>query len=137
MTSWRASHRVPELRIEMARFALAGVLGLLADVVLLYVTLALGLGLFTGRTISFICAVWVTWQLNRRYTFTTHGSVWRAWWRYLGSMMIGGVINFAAYSAVIFWFRDLPLLPMIAVLAGSLAGMGINFVSAKFFVFGR
>lgn len=121
----------------MVPFAFAGLLGLLTDVLILYLTLALGLGLFAGRTISFTCAVWVTWQFNRRYTFNSHGSAWRQWWRYLGSMMIGGVINYAAYSAILICSRDHLLLPMIAVAAGSLAGMTVNFVSAKFFVFGR
>lgn len=128
-----------EARVELARFAIAGVLGLLADVALLYLALALGFGPFAGRALSFLGAVFVTWQFNRRYTFNSRPGVsaWREWWSYLGAMLLGGAVNYGVYSAFILLFRDLPLLPMIAVGAGSLAGMTVNFINAKYFVFHR
>lgn len=128
-----------DARSQMVRFAVAGVAGLVADVVVLYVMLALGMGLFGGRAISFLSAVWVTFRLNRRYTFGSHPdqSVWGEWWRYLGAMIAGGAVNYAAYSAVVVLFPNLPFLPMVAVAAGSLAGMSVNFASAKFLVFRR
>lgn len=127
-----------EARGEMVRFALAGVVGLLTDVLVLYLALALGLGLFAGRAVSFLAAVWVTFQLNRRVTFGAGagGPVWRAWWRYLAAMLVGGIVNYAVYSGVVVMF-SFPFLPLVAVAAGSLAGMALNFVSAKFFVFSR
>ncbi len=126
-------------RAEIVRFALAGVAGLVTDVSVLYMTLALGMGWYVGRVFSFLAAVWVTWQINRRYTFAgiADGSIWREWWRYLLAMMGGGLVNYAAYSAIIVLFKGLPLLPLVAVAIGSLAGMTINFVGAKFFVFYR
>ena len=57
------------------------------------------------------------------------------WWRYLGAMLGGGAVNYAAYSAVIGFGPANPLLPLAAVMCGSLAGMTVNFISAKFFVF--
>jgi len=126
-------------RSQFVRFAVAGVAGLAADVVVLYAMLALGLGMFGGRTISFLSAVWVTFMLNRRFTFGRRSdqSVWGEWWRYLGAMIAGGAVNYAAYSAVVVLFPKLPFLPLLAVAAGSLAGMSVNFVSAKFLVFRR
>lgn len=132
------------IRREALRFAAAGVAGLVADVALLYVALALGLGFYAGRVVSFLGAVWVTWQINRRYTFhgERSGSVWLEWWRYLLAMAGGGVLNYAVYSLVVWLLRGWPplppvLLPMLAVGSGSLAGMVLNFASAKFFVFQR
>jgi putative flippase GtrA len=130
---------VAEARDELARFAAAGVLGLVADVAILYLALALGTGPFAGRALSFLGAVAVTWQFNRRYTFSSRPGVsaWREWWSYLGAMLLGGAVNYGVYSALILLFRDVPLLPLIAVAAGSLSGMAVNFVNAKYFVFHR
>jgi putative flippase GtrA len=127
----------------MARFAFAGVAGLAVDVAVLYLALGLGLGFYAGRVVSFLCAVFATWQINRRYTFTGAGvdaaavSLWREWWLYLAAMMGGGLVNYAAYSAAIAFGPRVALWPMAAVAIGSLGGMAVNFASAKFFVFKR
>lgn len=133
-----------KIRREALRFAAAGVAGLVADVALLYLALALGLGWYGGRALSFLGAVWVTWQINRRYTFdgARSGSRWVQWWRYLLAMAGGGLLNYAVYSAAVWLLRGWPplpqvLVPLLAVGAGSLAGMVLNFTSAKFFVFQR
>jgi putative flippase GtrA len=125
----------------MARFAIAGVAGLAVDVAVLYLALALGLGFYAGRVVSFLCAVYATWQINRRYTFAAVDAVapWRQWWRYLAAMMGGGLVNYTAYSAVIaFGPRAAPWLTVaVAVAIGSLAGMAVNFAGARLFVFKR
>lgn len=119
------------------RFAAAGILGLVVDVAVLYGAIALGLGWFSGRAISFLAAVWSTWQFNRRFTFARSEQlgIWEEWWRYLSAMLVGGVVNYAAYSAVVLALPGVPLLPMVAVAIGSLSGLAVNFVSAKYFVF--
>ena len=122
---------------EVVRFVIAGILGLAVDVAVLYGAMALGMGWFFGRALSFLSAVWTTWQFNRRFTFAPREqlSAWQEWWRYLSAMLLGGAVNYAAYSALVIARPGLPLLPMIAVVAGSLSGMVVNFVSAKYFVF--
>ncbi|MDL2357484.1 MAG: GtrA family protein [Pseudomonadota bacterium] len=127
---------------ELARFAAAGVAGLAVDVAVLYLALAAGCGPYGGRVLSFLCAVFATWQINRRYTFAAGaevvgGSLWREWWRYLVAMLGGGLVNYGAYSGAIAVGPRAPLWPMAAVALGSLAGMAVNFASAKFFVFKR
>ena len=125
---------------QLLRFGVVGVLGLLVDVAVLYLGLWLGLGYYAGRMLSFLCAVWVTWRCNRRYTFIrAHGagspSPWREWCRYLAAMALGGGVNFAAYSAALLVLPPGAWLGAAAVAIGSLAGMSVNFISAKFFVF--
>lgn len=124
---------------QLLRFGAGGVLGLAVDVAVLYGAMALGMGWFLGRGLSFLAAVWVTWQFNRRLTFSRRErmSTWEEWWRYLSAMLLGGAVNYAAYSVIMVAQPRWPLLPMIAVAAGSLAGMLVNFVSAKYFVFRR
>jgi putative flippase GtrA len=121
----------------MLRFAIAGVIGFLVDAGVLYGMLALGAGYFVGRAVSFVAAVWSTWQFNRRFTFVagSNRSAWAEWWYYLAAMLAGGAVNYAAYSAAILVLPKNALLPLIAVGIGSLAGMAVNFVSAKLVVF--
>lgn len=125
------------MKREMLRFAIAGVIGLVVDACVLYGMLALGAGYFIGRAASFAAAVWSTWQFNRRFTFVqgSNKSAWAEWWHYLLAMVGGGVVNYAVYSAVVLVLPKSALLPLIGVALGSLAGMVVNFVSAKLWVF--
>ncbi|SDH63942.1 GtrA family protein [Paraburkholderia phenazinium] len=122
---------------QVLQFVIAGVVGFVVDAGILYLTLALGLGYFAGRAVSFLCAVWATWQINRRYTFAAARteSAWVEWWRYLAAMSVGGVVNYCAYSATVLTLKGIPFLPVVAVAVGSLAGMVVNFASAKLWVF--
>lgn len=122
---------------QFASFALVGIAGLVVDVAVLYAGLSIGLGYYGGRVCSFLAAVWATWELNRRYTFAggPADAARPQWWRYLLAMLGGGVVNYTAYSAVVSFAPGLSFLPVVAVAAGSLAGMVVNFSSAKFLVF--
>ena len=120
---------------QFLRFGASGVAGLAADMGVLYLALALGAGYYLGRLLSFLFAVWVTWRLNRRFTFVATASAWREWWRYLAVMLGGGAINYAAYVLALHVLPEARWAPAIGVAVGSLAGMGFNFVSAKLFVF--
>ncbi|MCP3728241.1 GtrA family protein [Paraburkholderia sp. CNPSo 3272] len=125
------------MRAQVLRFALVGAIGFVADAGTLWVALHLGSGYFAGRAASFLVAVWVTWQLNRRFTFDARrsGSAWHEWWRYLAAMSAGGCFNYAAYCAVILTLPHTAYVPFLGVAAGSLAGLAVNFASARWWVF--
>jgi putative flippase GtrA len=120
---------------QLATFAIAGALGFLVDVAVLYGALALGAGWVAGRLLSFLAAAGFTWRFNRRYTFAATDSPWREWWRYLASMAAGMLINFSIYSVVLSLVPVAWWSPAFAVGCGSLGGMVANFTSAKLFVF--
>lgn len=120
---------------QFLRFAATGVAGLVADMGALYLALALGSGYYLGRLLSFLFAVWVTWSLNRRYTFSATSNPWREWLRYLTAMLGGGAINYGTYTLVLQLVPPGAWAPAVGVAAGSLAGMLFNFISAKRFVF--
>ncbi len=120
---------------QLLRFAVTGVIGLVADVVVLYAALALGCDHYTGRLLSFLAAVLVTWRINRRYTFTPSDSQWTEWWRYLGAMSGGALLNLGAYALTLWLLPPASWLPALGVAVGSLSGMTLNFLSAKYFVF--
>ncbi|WP_408285052.1 GtrA family protein [Paraburkholderia graminis] len=125
------------MNAQFIRFAVAGVVGFAADAGVLYLALACGLGPFFGRVISFLAAVWVTWQINRRYTFRERAerSAWVEWWRYLLSMLTGASVNYAAYTLVILSGPRSSWLPLVGVACGSVAGMFVNFFAAKLWAF--
>lgn len=120
---------------QLGSFAVAGALGFLVDVAVLYAALALDAGWVVGRLLSFLAAAGFTWRFNRRFTFTPTASPWREWWRYLASMAAGMLINFLVYSAILSLLPAAWWSPAFAVGCGSAAGMVANFVNAKLFVF--
>nr|WP_258178573.1 GtrA family protein [Burkholderia multivorans] len=81
----------------------------------------------------------VTWQINRRVTFSPSPArpILREWIEYLLAMAVGGVCNYAAYAGLIKLLALGQLTPLAAVAGGSITGMSINFLSAKFWVFRR
>jgi putative flippase GtrA len=125
------------MRSQLLRFVMAGTVGFVVDAGILYLALVLGMGFFFGRAVSFLCAVWTTWRINRRYTFAARGeqSVWTEWWRYLTAMSLGGLVNYAAYSVAVLLLRAYPFLPVIAVAIGSITGLAVNFISTKLWVY--
>lgn len=122
---------------QFLRFTVAGVIGFLVDTGILYIGLAMGLGYYIGRAISFLSAAFTTWQINRRHTFMVqHGQrLSTEWFRYLLAMSGGGAINYACYGVIVHVMTKTVLLPAFAVAMGSLAGLTVNFLTAKFWVF--
>jgi putative flippase GtrA len=125
-------------RAQLILFAIAGVAGLAVDVGVLYGALALGMDHYSGRVLSFLAAVTASWQINRKVAFRhapPPASLFRSWGTYLVAMLGGGAINYLVYGLTMAWGPPAWWLPFIAVSMGAVAGMGVNFASAKFFVF--
>jgi putative flippase GtrA len=122
---------------QFIRFAIVGAIGFVVDVGILYFGLHLGTGYFIGRAISFLCAVWVTWKINRQFTFISSEKIsdFKEMLRYLAAMLFGGLINYLAYTIVVMRVHNLPFLPFFAVAIGSVAGMTVNYFAAKSWVF--
>lgn len=122
---------------QFLRFGIAGAIGFVVDVAVLYLAMAAGADFYLGRGISFLCAVFATWQVNRNFAFKASGSMplWQEWWRYLLAMLGGGVVNYACSAVAVMLLPPGPLAPMLAVAVGSIAGMSVNFISSKLFVF--
>ena len=117
-------------------FLVAGLLGLLVDVAVLYLA-APWLGWYAARVLSFLAAATVTWQVNRRYTFADaapHASLLREYLAYLSAMLGGAAVNYAVYVLTLHWLSG-PWAAAIGVALGSAAGLVVNFVSARYLVF--
>ena len=117
------------------RFALVGVAGFIVDTAVLYAVKGV-LGLYVGRVVSYFAAATSTWALNRRFTFVTLRPAprFKQWLEFLAANGIGAVVNYAVYSALVTWTAAATM-PVIAVAAGSLAGLTFNFTINKVWVF--
>jgi putative flippase GtrA len=120
------------------RFALVGVIGFLVDASVVAVLVPLlGVGPYQARLCSYLFAVTTTWWLNRQFTFESSSPPVREFLAFLITNALGATINLLVYAAIIAWRGATGLIPVIAVAAGSLAGLVINFVFSSKVVFSK
>jgi putative flippase GtrA len=124
---------------QFGSFGLVGVGGLLVDTALLYFSLhVLGAGFYLGRLLSWLGAATFTWYFNRVFTFArgaAGASRVRQWASFLGANSLGGIVNYAVYAVMVAYSPTVREWPVLAVAAGSLAGMILNFGLSRRFVF--
>jgi putative flippase GtrA len=132
----RVTRGAPLLTGQFLRFGLVGTIGFIVDAsVLRLVVSQLGLNLYIGRVISFLAAATVTWALNRTFTFRHKGARGTQWLRFVMANALGGFVNFGTYAAMVSSMPFVHAHPVIAVAAGSIAGLGFNFTLSKWLVF--
>ncbi|PJG84405.1 GtrA family protein [Conservatibacter flavescens] len=117
-------------------FGFIGGVGFVVDTTILYL-LKDNFGLYISRLVSFICAVFVTWILNRNITFKAQRRTnkFYEFLYYLWCMIFGGMANLLTYYLLVSYVITVLNYPIVGVAAGSIAGMVINFISSKFLVF--
>ena len=123
---------------EIVRFGISGVAGFVVDAgIVVIFTRELGLGPIVAQVIAFSVAVTVTWLINRHWTFAEHASDnWLyEWTRYVAANSVGAVVNNGIYAILVLTVVLFSKTPVLAVAAGSMAGMGFNFASSKLMVF--
>jgi len=127
------------VRRRLPRFVVAGGVGFILDAGTLYAALIAGLDYYTGRLVSFCAAVVTTWLINRNWTFEAQGirPSLAEFARYFSAMALGGAVNYLTYAVIMAAAPPAGWLPLAAVAAGSVAGLAVNFATAKRWVFGR
>lgn len=128
-----------DLYRQIFLFAVAGVIGLLVDIAVLYL-LRDAVGPFYGRAVSFFAAVLATWLVNRSLTFKGRRSGLsrkREFTAYFSLMLIGGAVNYATYSVLVLGVAAVRDHLFLGVAAGSLAGMMVNFLTSRYVLFRR
>ncbi|MFQ3623522.1 MAG: GtrA family protein [Acetobacteraceae bacterium] len=119
---------------QMLRFAVIGTLGFLVDTATVYAAhFAAGIGLYGAGVLGFLVAASFTWAMNRRFTFPEARAQARGpqWLRFVATQAIGFAVNRGTYAALIAVLPPAREHPVLAVAAGSIAGMGVNFVTAR------
>jgi putative flippase GtrA len=125
------------LKRQLLQFAAAGAAGFVVDAGVLYAALGMGMGYFSGRAVSFLCAVFTTWLINRNHAFSDRRErhVAAEFGHYVAAMALGGAVNYGVYSAVIMALPRGRWTPLVALAAGVSVGMAINYATSRFWVF--
>lgn len=128
------------MRRQLLLFGISGTIAFLIDAGVLQLLIdGLGADPYSARLLSFLCAVLFTWQFNRHLTFAeakqSPRSLWREWLHYLGAQIGGFAFNYGSYALLLLVSATAREWPVLAVAAGSIAGMVVNFLSAKYLVF--
>lgn len=125
---------------EGAGFIVVGTLGFMVDAGVVTLLAAAGAGPWLARLVSFAVAVSTTWVLNRRYTFRhrspRHNSSRKNFGYYVAACLVGGGLNLGTYALLVSRVPLFAEVLALAVAAGSIAGMGANFLLARYWIFG-
>jgi len=122
---------------QLLAFGAVGALAFAVDAAILHLAILSGFGLHFGRLLSYLCAVTVSWEFNRRFTFrhTATPASFSNWLRFAVSQLGGAVVNLGCYFLLIHLSHTVEQFPVIGVAVGSVAGMLLNFGVATAYVF--
>ncbi len=122
---------------QFLMFGLAGIAGFCVDAGILYLLKGM-LGIYWARAISFLCAVCTTWVFNRNFTFSdrmSNRSILGEFVSYFGMMLAGGAANLLCYVLMVSGIEFVRQHPVLGVVGGSLAGMGVNYLQLRLIMF--
>jgi len=122
---------------ELLRFGVAGAIGFVVDAGVLTAAIALGLGPWIGRLISFLAAATTTYTVNRLWTFRHRAgrAGARQWALFVAVSLVGFTANYGTYALLIALSATVAAEPVLGVAAGALAGMASNFALSRRLVF--
>jgi putative flippase GtrA len=118
------------------RFGFVGVTGLCWDAGTFYL-LRPFIGPYAAGTCSFLVAATVNWLINRLWTFRhhNHAAAHVQWAKFLTANVIGFAVNRGTFFILISKFELFSAQPILAIAAGSVAGLSFNYFLSKRFVF--
>ena len=130
-----SSARLESLR-QFARFGTVGFAGFLVDNAVVY-GLRSATGLYVAGVLAYVAAATLNWALNRAWTFRSAApaAAHRQWALFLAANAVGFVLNRGTYAGLIAVSDLCRTYPVLAVSAGTLAGMGANFHLSRTLVF--
>lgn len=121
-------------------FCIGGVIGFVVDAGILRLLVSgLQMNAYAARLVSFLCAATATWLWNRHNTFrgTRRYGLFGEWARYLLAMSGGFVVNYGTYALLYAMFPLVQRYPELGVAAGSVAGLVVNYVSSRWWIYRR
>lgn len=122
---------------QMLKFGAVGGLGFVWDTATVY-ALRPFIGFTAAALSAYFIAASMNWILNRLWTFRGRGhhqGLFHQWLRFLGANGFGFVLNRSVVFALAWSFPVCLAYPVMALAAGSLAGMGTNFTLSRRLVF--
>jgi putative flippase GtrA len=124
------------LAAQFLRFGAVGTFGFLVDTATVYATRG-WLGLYGAGALAFVVAATANWALNRVWTFRGQGSgpAHRQWAMFMAANLLGFVLNRGTYFVLVTVSALCAAEPVLAVAAGSVAGMFVNVALSRRLVF--
>lgn len=132
-----ASEERVRLLVQFVMFGMVGLGGLVIDTGTVY-ALRHAVGLYVAGLAAYFAAASCTWLCNRLWTFRHLGRTdpWHVQWRrFLTANLSGFVINRGVYMLLVTFMDVAAREPVIAVFAGAVAGMALNFNLSRKLVF--
>lgn len=126
-----------KLAAQFLRFGIVGALGFMWDTATVY-SMRHVIGLTGAAILAYFVAASMNWLMNRLWTFRgtgSPGSMLRQWGTFLVANSLGFLLN---RGTVLVLIQIVPLCeahPVLALMAGTLAGMFSNFTMSRRLVF--
>jgi putative flippase GtrA len=123
--------------VQFAMFGMVGLIGFVIDTGTVY-ALRHAVGLYAAGLAAYFTAATATWLCNRSWTFRhiDRSDPWHVQWRrFLAANLSGFIINRGVYALLITFVPVAARQPVIAVFAGAIAGMTLNFNLSRKMVF--
>lgn len=121
---------------RVLRFLGVGSLGLVTDLGLLAIAMALGLHPLAARIVSLAGATLVTWRLNRALTFDRSGrQQGEEAARYALVTIVAQGTSYAIFAALV--LSVLATLPLAAAMVGAAAAATVSYNGHRLFAFAR
>lgn len=125
------------LLTQFLMFGVVGLFGFTLDTLTVY-ALRHDMGLYAAGMAGYVSGATGTWFCNRLWTFRgqSSGMTWYAQWgRFMMANLPGFAINRGLYVVLITFVGAAAREPVIAVFAGAIAGMTLNFNLSRKMVF--
>ena len=134
-----AARLTPERRLlleHFIKFAIIGTAGFVWDTAVVYAT-APFVGPYWAGAISFVIVGTINWVANRWWTYRhlSHDAMHKQWVRFLIANAVGFVLNRGTYFALVYTQPYVRAHLVLAVAAGGIAGMFVNFFLSRRLVF--
>jgi len=128
----------PRRRRLLAKFTGAALIGFAVSAVVLHLGMYAGLRGWAARLIALLCAMHVTFLLNGRFTFNTlsRKRFLPLWGAYVANSAVGNTCNYLIFLTLRSTHRPVISHTDVAFMAGAVTAWAINFLGARFVVFG-
>ena len=129
----------PRRRGLLAKFTGASLIGFVFSAATLHFGLVAGLPGWAARLMALLVAMHVTFFINGRFVFRalTRERFLGLWAAYVANSAVGNSCNFLIFMGLRSMHRPVISNAYVAFLAGAVAAWAINFLGARFVVFGN
>jgi putative flippase GtrA len=117
---------------QFLRFGVVGAIGFVIDTATVY-AVRHALGLYGAGLAGYVVAATANWLFNRLWTFRGEGSgsAHRQWALFMVANLGGFVLNRGTYALLVTFAAAAARQPVIAIAAGAVAGLLVNFVLSR------